>query len=70
MVAKRLDELVSLLADHLQETRPGARRARAIAIFGMMMGTLQLARAAPSRRQASETLAGGIKAAIALGKKP
>jgi TetR/AcrR family transcriptional regulator, transcriptional repressor for nem operon len=45
-----------------------ARRRAAIAIFGMMMGTLQLARVVPDRQLSDQILASGIDAALALGR--
>jgi hypothetical protein len=42
----------------------------AFALFGMMMGTLQLARTVPGRRQSRRILEAGIEAALALTKGP
>jgi TetR/AcrR family transcriptional repressor of nem operon len=49
MVAEKLECFFDLIADHLPGKDPLARRHRAIATFGMMIGALQLARAVPSR---------------------
>jgi TetR/AcrR family transcriptional regulator, transcriptional repressor for nem operon len=67
-VAEKLDNFIDLIAEHLPGGDQQARRRRAVAIFGMMMGSLQLARVAPSQRQSSEILEDGIEAALALAK--
>jgi TetR/AcrR family transcriptional regulator, transcriptional repressor for nem operon len=68
MVAAKLDGFVDLFATYLPDGSLRVRRRRAKAIFGMMMGTVQIARAAPSRQQANQTLADGIEAAITFAK--
>ena len=45
---------------------PGARRKKAIAVYGMMVGTLQLARAVNDKRLSDEILEGGMSAALML----
>ena len=45
---------------------PSERRRNAIAIYGMMVGTLQLARAVNDRQLSDEILENGVSAALAL----
>jgi TetR/AcrR family transcriptional regulator, transcriptional repressor for nem operon len=69
-VAGKLEDFFGLLAEHLPRGDLQARRRRAIAIFGMMMGTLQLARAVPGQRESRQILENGIEGALALAKAP
>jgi TetR/AcrR family transcriptional regulator, transcriptional repressor for nem operon len=69
-VAQKLEDFFDLIAEHLPGNDLQARRRRAVALFGMMMGTLQLARAVPSGQQSSQILEDGIEAALALAKVP
>jgi len=62
-----LKNLIDLIADQLTAIPPAARRKRAIAIFGLMMGTLQLARAEPDPDRSKAILDGGVEAALVLG---
>jgi TetR/AcrR family transcriptional regulator, transcriptional repressor for nem operon len=58
------DLLVELLT-----ARPGkhdATRAQAVALFGLLAGTLQLARATPDRAQSDAILEAGIRGALRL----
>jgi hypothetical protein len=42
-------------------------RAEAAAFFGLLVGTLQLARATPDRAESDSILEAGVRAAIRLG---
>ena len=46
----------------------GARRKNAIALYGLMVGTLQLARAVNDNRLSDEILENGLAAALALAR--
>jgi AcrR family transcriptional regulator len=52
------------IAARLDPTDSDAARTHALALFGMMIGTLQLARALPDRDESDQLLAQGVKAAL------
>jgi TetR/AcrR family transcriptional regulator, transcriptional repressor for nem operon len=54
------------IAARLDPTDSDAARTNALALFGMMIGTLQLARALPDRDESDQLLAQGVKAALKL----
>jgi TetR/AcrR family transcriptional regulator, transcriptional repressor for nem operon len=63
------DELLGIaddIAARLDPTDPEASRPDALALFGMMIGTLQLARALTDRSQSDELLARGVETALKL----
>jgi hypothetical protein len=57
-----------LIAAQLGARSGSARRRNAVAIYGMMVGTLQLARAVSDRQLSDEILESGVSAALALAK--
>lgn len=59
-----VEDLALLLPDAGTE----ASRRRAMAIFGLMAGTLQLARAVPDADQAEVILEGGVEAVLRLAR--
>ncbi|WP_407175123.1 TetR/AcrR family transcriptional regulator [Bradyrhizobium sp. STM 3562] len=61
---------VSALAGLLPGTDSATNHRRATAIFGLMVGTLQLARAVPDATHAEQILEGGIEAALHLARTP
>lgn len=62
-----LGTIVDLIAGLLPPSNePAQRQRRAWAIYGALIGTLQLARAVPDRALSDEILAGGVEAALAL----
>jgi len=61
---------VSMLASYLPDPESEASRQRAIAVFGMMVGTLQLARGVSDVSLSGAILEGGAQAAISLAKLP
>ncbi|QIO35490.1 TetR/AcrR family transcriptional regulator [Bradyrhizobium sp. 1(2017)] len=67
---KALQGYVSSLAALLPEAGSAVRRSRAMAIFGLMVGTLQFARAVPDRARAKQILEGGVQAALQLAQAP
>lgn len=59
---------VEALAQRMSgSTAAPERRRRAMAIFGQLVGTLQIARAVPDKALAKQILEGGIEAALMLG---
>jgi TetR/AcrR family transcriptional regulator, transcriptional repressor for nem operon len=67
------DELLDTaddIAARLDPTDPDAARTNALALFGMMIGTLQLARALPDRNESDQLLAQGVKTALELLDSP
>ena len=67
---KGLRSYVATLAALLPDADAGASRRRATAIFGLMVGTLQFARAVPNATQAEQILEGGVEAALHLARAP
>ncbi|WP_027581481.1 TetR/AcrR family transcriptional regulator [Bradyrhizobium sp. Ai1a-2] len=65
-----LRSYVSTLAALLPDAGSAASRRRATAIFGLMVGTLQFARAVPDAAQAEQILEGGVEAALHLARTP
>jgi TetR/AcrR family transcriptional repressor of nem operon len=55
-----------LIAAELHTGSAPARRRNAMAIYGMMVGALQLARAANDRKLSNEMLESAIEGALAL----
>jgi TetR/AcrR family transcriptional repressor of nem operon len=62
----KISEIIALLAAQIRDRSAAGRRRKAVAIYGMMVGTLQLARAVNDRRLSDEILEGGVTAALAL----
>jgi TetR/AcrR family transcriptional regulator, transcriptional repressor for nem operon len=63
------DELMGVIDDiasRLDPTDPEAARTDALTIFGMMIGTLQLARALTDRELSDQLLAHGVETALKL----
>ena len=59
---------LDLVADSLSTKRGGDKvsRAEAAAFFGLLVGTLQLARATPDRAESDSILEAGVRAALRL----
>jgi TetR/AcrR family transcriptional repressor of nem operon len=62
----KVSEFIDVMATQLRAGSASARRRNAVAVYGMMLGTLQLARAVNDRRLSDEILENGISAALAL----
>ena len=65
-----LRRYVSTLATLLPDAESATSGRRATAIFALMVGTLQLARAVPDATQAEQILEGGVEAALRLAEAP
>ena len=63
---EKISEIIALLAAQIRERSAAERRRTAVAIYGMMVGTLQLARAVNDKRLSDEILESGVTAALAL----
>jgi AcrR family transcriptional regulator len=66
---RKMSEIMSLMAAQIGKGDLAERRRNAIAIYGMMVGALQLARAVNDKRLSEEILASTINAALALAGK-
>ncbi|MGW7775690.1 TetR/AcrR family transcriptional regulator [Pseudomonas machongensis] len=63
-------DYVSVLATYLPEPETAASRQRAMALFGLMVGTLQLARAVSDEALRERILQGGLETALVLANSP
>ncbi|KRP85961.1 TetR family transcriptional regulator [Bradyrhizobium pachyrhizi] len=67
---KALQRYVATFAALLPGADTAENRRRARAIFGLMVGTLQFARAVPDTAEAQQIMDGGIEAALHLARAP
>jgi hypothetical protein len=58
------------IALRLDPTDPEAAQTHALSLFGLMLGTLQLARALTDRDRSDQLLARGVETAIKLLNDP
>jgi TetR/AcrR family transcriptional regulator, transcriptional repressor for nem operon len=63
----KVDELITLISAQIKG-EPSSRRRNAIAVYGIMVGTLQLARAVNDKRLSDDILENGLAAALALAR--
>jgi TetR/AcrR family transcriptional regulator, transcriptional repressor for nem operon len=63
---KKISAFIPLIAAQLAAGSANQRRQNAVAIYGMMVGTLQLARAVNDRKLSDQMLESGVSAALAL----
>jgi TetR/AcrR family transcriptional repressor of nem operon len=63
-----LSNYVETLASYLPPSSSSSSRERAMAIFGLMVGTLQIARAVSDEIVVAQILEGGVQAALLLAK--
>ncbi|UDL95620.1 TetR/AcrR family transcriptional regulator [Lichenihabitans sp. PAMC28606] len=66
----RLNVLIDLIADKLPNPDSTGSRATATAMFGLMVGTLQLARAVSEPKSSDAILEAGVQGALILAKAP
>jgi AcrR family transcriptional regulator len=66
LFTEKIDDFLDFIADNLSFGDIDARRGQAAALFGMMVGTLQLARAVNDHALSDRILEGGIAAGLAL----
>jgi len=62
----KVTRFIALIATQVRDGSADTRRRKAAAIYGMMVGTLQLARAVNDKRLSDEILESGVSAALAL----
>jgi TetR/AcrR family transcriptional repressor of nem operon len=62
----KVSAFIELIATQVGAGSPRARRKAAIAVYGMMVGTLQLARAVNDKRLSDEILESAVAVALAL----
>lgn len=66
-LASQLEPSLDVLAEWLSSRRgEPVNRADAIAFFGLLVGTLQIARATPDRAESDSILEAGVRAALRL----
>ena len=65
---EKIEAIVNLIAEQLPAGDEHIRRKAAIGIFSVMMGALQLARAAPDKNLSNQILESGIDAALRLAR--
>ena len=63
---EKISEILDLLAAQIDRGSPAERRRKAIAVYGMMVGSLQLARAVNDRKLSDEILENAVDAALKL----
>ena len=63
---KKVSTFIELITTQIRQGSQQERRRRAIAIYGMMVGTLQIARAVNDSKLSDEILESGVGAALAL----
>src|SRR5229473_1796188 len=61
--------IIELIAAHLDSGTQRERRRKAVAVYGLMVGTLQLARAVNDKRLSEEILQSGAEQALALASQ-
>ncbi len=64
----KVSTFIELIATQIYAGSLAERRRNAVAIYGMMVGTLQLARAVNDRNLSDEILESGVTAALALAE--
>ena len=64
----KVSTFIPLIASQIRAGSASARRRNAVAIYGMMVGTLQLARAVNDKELSDEILESGVTAALALAE--
>jgi TetR/AcrR family transcriptional regulator, transcriptional repressor for nem operon len=62
----KVSTFIDLITTQILAGSPAERRRNAVAIYGMMVGTLQLARAVNDKKLSGEILESGVAAALAL----
>jgi TetR/AcrR family transcriptional regulator, transcriptional repressor for nem operon len=65
----KVDDVVELIAGGLDAADEAGRRRKAVAIYALMVGTLQLARAVNDKQLSGEILQSGADEAVALARR-
>ena len=66
VLTKKVEEIIELITAHLRGESTAERRRKAMAIYGMMVGSLQLARAVNDKKLSDEMLENAIESALTL----
>ena len=64
----KVSTFIELIATQIEAGSANQRRRNAVAIYGMIVGTLQLARAVNDKKLSDEILESGVTAALALAE--
>ena len=64
----KVSTFIELIATQIQAGSPDERRRNAVAIYGLIVGTLQLARAVNDKKLSDEILESGVTAALTLAE--
>jgi len=64
----KVSTFIELIETQIYAGSPAERRRNAVAIYGMMVGALQLARAVNDKKLSDEILESGVTAALALAQ--
>jgi TetR/AcrR family transcriptional regulator, transcriptional repressor for nem operon len=64
----KVSTFIELIATQIQAGSPDERRRNAVAVYGLIVGTLQLARAVNDKKLSDEILESGVTAALALAE--
>lgn len=65
----KMSDLIALMAEQIRQGSAEERRRRAIAIYAIMVGALQLSRAVNDRQLSDEILENAVEAAVALANE-
>lgn len=65
----KMSDLIALMAEQIRQGSAEERRRKAIAIYAIMVGALQLSRAVSDRRLSDEILENAVKTAVAIANE-
>lgn len=65
----KMSDLIALMAEQIRQGSAEERRRKAIAVYAIMVGALQLSRAVSDRRLSDEILENAVEAAVALANE-
>lgn len=65
----KMSDLIALMAEQVRQGSAEERRRKAIAIYAIMVGALQLSRAVSDRRLSDEILENAVKTAVAIANE-
>lgn len=65
----KMSDLIALMAEQIRQGSAEERRRKAIAIYAIMVGALQLSRAVNDRRLSDEILENAVEAAVAIANE-
>lgn len=65
----KMSDLIALMAEQIRQGSAEERRRKAIAIYSIMVGALQLSRAVNDRQLSDEILENAVKTAVALANE-